>query len=211
MAKLIEPGAVIMYPSSVPEWRYEAKMIERMGRIAYKSEDRINDTSYHNFLLQIVQRRHEAVLEFGSMTVLFVTDRGITHEQVRHRLCSFIQESTRYCNYSKDKFGNEISVVQPNGLPTAAIEIWLDAILYAEKSYFRLIEKGCTPQQARSILPTCTKAEIGIKANFREWRHIFRLRAISKAAHPDMRKLMIPLYDKSRKSLPEIFEMGDPE
>jgi thymidylate synthase (FAD) len=211
MAKLIEPEAVIMYPSNVSEWRYEAKLIERMGRIAYKSENRITDASYHNFLLQIVQRKHEAVLEFGSMTVLFVTDRGITHEQVRHRLCSFIQESTRYCNYSKDKFGNEISVIQPDGLSTSAIEIWLDAILYAEKSYFRLIEKGCTPQQARSVLPTCTKAEIGIKANFREWRHIFGLRAISRAAHPDMRKLMIPLYDKCRKSLPEIFEMGEPE
>jgi thymidylate synthase (FAD) len=209
--KLVETQAIIAYPGEIHDWRYEAKMIERMGRIAYKSENRITDNSYHGFLLQIVKRGHEAVLEFGSMTVLFVTDRGITHEQVRHRLCSFIQESTRYCNYSKDKFGNEISVVQPEGLSDQAIAVWLDAIQYAETAYFRLIEKGCSPQQARSILPTCTKAEIGIKANFREWRHILGLRAISKAAHPDMRKLMIPLYEKCRKSLPEIFEMGDPE
>jgi thymidylate synthase (FAD) len=209
--KIVDPQASIVYPDSITGWLYEAKLIERMGRIAYKSEDRITGKSYHDFLLQIVQMGHEAVLEFGSMTVLLITDRGITHEQVRHRLCSFIQESTRYCNYSKDKFGKEISAIQPDGLPSAAIEIWLDAVLYAEKAYFSLIEKGCAPQQARSVLPTCTKAEIGVKANFREWRHIFRLRAISKAAHPDMRKLMIPLYDKCRESLPEIFEMGDPE
>jgi thymidylate synthase (FAD) len=209
--KIVDPHAFIVYPDSETGWRYEAKLIERMGRIAYKSENRITDTSYHNFLLQIIQAGHEAVIEFGSMAVIFITDRGITHEQVRHRLCSFVQESTRYCNYSKDKFGNEISAIMPDGLSMAAIEIWLEAVSCAEKAYFSLIEKGCTPQAARSVLPACTKAEIAVKANFREWRHIFRLRAISKVAHPDMRKLMIPLYDKCRELLPEIFEMGDPE
>ena len=209
--KIVKPKAVIMYPANTDAWLHEAKMIERIGRIAYKSENRITHDSYRLFLAQIVKMGHEAVIEFGSMTVLFVTDRGVTHEQVRHRLCSFVQESTRYCNYTKDKFGNEISVIQPDGLSADVIAIWIDAIQYSEKAYFHMIEKGCTPQQARSVLPTCTKAEIGIKANFREWRHIFQLRAISKTAHPDMRNLMIPLYEECRKSLPEIFNMGDPE
>jgi len=209
--KVVQPKAALIYPANTDEWICEAKTIERMGRVAYKSENRITDMSYIHFLRAIVEKGHEAVLEFGSMIVLFTTDRGITHEQVRHRLCSFIQESTRYCNYSKDKFGNEISAIVPTGLSADVISIWYDAVEYAEKAYFKLLEKGCTPQQARSVLPTCTKAEIGIKANFREWRHIFRLRAISKAAHPDMRDLMIPLYEECRKALPEVFEMGEPE
>ena len=94
-------------------WGYECRLIELAGRTAYKSEDKITDDSYKAFVRMIIEREHEAVLEFGNMVVRFVTDRGITHELVRHRLCSFVQESTRYCNYSKDKFGNEVTFIKP--------------------------------------------------------------------------------------------------
>jgi thymidylate synthase (FAD) len=209
--KIVKAGYKIIDPEHEIGFIYAAKHIERMGRIAYKSEDKITEDSWREFVPMIVKRGHESVLEHASMAVVFIFDRGITHEQVRHRLCSFTQESTRYCNYSKNKFGNSISVVQPGDLPTKAIDIWLKAVEYAEKSYFEMLEAGCTPQQARSVLPTCTKSEIGVTANFREWRHIFRLRAISRAAHPQMREVMVPLYEHCKEMLPEVFDMGEIE
>ena len=152
---------------------------------------------------------HEAVIEFGSMAVRFITDRGITHELVRHRLCSFVQESTRYCNYSTGKFNNEVTFIEPVGLDNSSRIDWAAGCESAEIRYFKLLEEGATPQQARAILPNCTKAEIVVRANFREWRHIFKLRAISKAAHPDMRVLMIPLYKQCKDLLPCVFDMGE--
>lgn len=207
--KIVEQTAVRFYPACDDEWIREAKFIERVGRIAYKSEDKIGDETWRPFIRMIVERGHEAVLEFGNMIVLLLTDRGITHEIVRHRLCSFVQESTRYCNYGKDKFGKEISFIKPSDIYD--LSGWEQSCENAEFQYLRMVENGVPPQAARSVLPNSLKTEIAVKANFREWRHIFRLRAISKAAHPDMRKLMIPLYEQCRKALPEVFEMGDPE
>jgi thymidylate synthase (FAD) len=192
----------------------EAMLIEIAGRTAYKSEDKITDDSYDPFIRKIIRRGHEAVIEFGSMTAKFVTDRGISHELVRHRVCSFIQESTRYCNYGAKKFGSEITVIKPSTWDnwTESMRIdWQDSIRVAETRYLNLLRIGATPQQARSILPNSLKTEIVVRTNFREWRHIFQLRAIEKAAHPDMRTLMIPLYQRCRGILPCVFDMGDPE
>jgi thymidylate synthase (FAD) len=192
----------------------EARLIESAGRTAYKSEDRITKDSYDKFIRSIIKRGHEAVIEFGSMTVQFVTDRGVSHELVRHRLCSFVQESTRYCNYDDDKFGRELTVIKPSAWDSwtdSQKDWWKSSLEYAELNYLEMVQDDMKPQQARSVLPNSLKTEIVVRANFREWRHIFKLRAISKAAHPDMRALMLPLYTQCRGLLPCVFDMGDVE
>jgi thymidylate synthase (FAD) len=221
--KIINQSHEIIYPRSLTldglifdlkaGFEQEAKLIELAGRTAYKSEDKITDSSFDSFIRKIVKNNHGAVLEFGSMMVKFVTDRGVSHELVRHRLCSFVQESTRYCDYGNDKFGNELSFIKPDGIisPSVHYDNWEAGCMAAENRYLAMRHGGLSPQRARSILPNSLKTEIVIRANFREWRHIFQLRALSRAAHPDMRSLMIPLYSRCRELLPCVFDMGDPE
>jgi thymidylate synthase (FAD) len=192
----------------------EAKLIESAGRTAYKSEGRITADSYDKFIRSIIKRGHEAVVEFGSMAVRFTTDRGVSHELVRHRLCPFVQESTRYCNYDRDKFGREITVIKPSTWDSwsdSQQDWWKSSLEYAELNYLEMVQDDMQPQQARSVLPNSLKTEIVIRADFREWRHIFKLRAVSKAAHPDMRALVLPLYEQCRGLLPCVFDMGEPE
>jgi thymidylate synthase (FAD) len=147
------------------------------------------------------------------MAVKFVADRGVSHELVRHRMCSFVQESTRHCNYDYDKFGRELTVVKPSTWDSWSDDQkgwWKKSLEYAELNYLEMVQDDMQPQQARAVLPNSLKTEIVVRANFREWRHIFRLRALSKAAHPDMRALMLPLYEKCRSLLPCVFDMGEP-
>lgn len=196
----------------------DPRLIERAGRVAYKSEDKITDDSYQEFVKMIAKRDHQSVLEHSMMSVLFVTDRGVSHEIVRHRIASFTQESTRFCSYNKDKFGNEITCIIPYFFTTSDKSLfnadeygWWYSVCVSEQTYLAMIARGLTPQAARSVLPNSLKTEIVVTTNFREWRHIFKLRAISKAAHPQMRDLMIPLYNEVRRIYPEVFEMGEPE
>ena len=190
----------------------QINIIEKAGRTAYKSEDKITDDSAKQFVKMINDRNHEAVLEHSIMSVKFITDRGVSHEIVRHRLCSFTQESTRYCNYSKDKFDNQLTFIKPIGMEDKnRFIIWQTAMIQAEKYYLLLIDNKESPQQARSVLPNSLKTKIVVTANFREWKHIFQLRAISKAAHPQMRDLMVPLYNYCKETIPEIFNMGEIE
>jgi len=141
------------------------------------------------FVNMIKTNGHESVLEHASASFSVVCDRGVTHEAVRHRIASFSQESTRYCNYFKEQFGNEITVIQPPlAFPDVSNQDFIEAVEFAEKNYFKLLANGEKPEIARSILPTCLKAEIGITANFREWRHFLKLRTSPKA-HPQMREI----------------------
>jgi len=212
----------IVWPGNIPDpnnaglkgaFEREAKLIEIAGRTAYKSEDKITESSYDGFIRKIIKNGHEAVIEFGSMCVKFITNRGMSHEIVRHRLCSFLQESTRFCNYGKEKFGNEVAFIAPHGVENGDTKNlqWQSACLTAEQQYLQMLKDGFSPQIARSVLPNSTKTEICVRTNFREWRHIFKLRAISKAAHPDMRSLMIPLYEQCKTLLPCVFDMGEVE
>lgn len=183
------------------------KNIEIAGRTCYKSEDKITIDSATKFVEMITKRGHLSVIEHEKITVRFVFDRGISHEMVRHRLTSFSQESTRYCNYSNDKHDNQITVI---GLSQYlknenSLNVWMDAMKSAEDAYFKLIELGETPQIARSVLPNSLKTEIVVTANLREWRTIFKQRT-SKAAHPQMRELMCPLLDELKQKLPIIFD-----
>ena len=183
------------------------RRLEECGRVCYKSEARIGEGSAEKFLAGVVKRGHEAVLEHCSFTVKFTCDRGVTHEIVRHRMASYCQESTRYCNYSGDAFGNEITVVEPcYATPgTADYECWKEACSEAEDAYFSLLEYGWSPQEARAVLPNSLKAELVMTANIREWRHFLRLRC-SKAAHPQIREVALMLLDACYKEMPVLFE-----
>lgn len=183
------------------------KRIEQAGRVCYKSEDKITDESAVKFAQNIIKRGHEAVLEHCSFTVKFIVDRGVSHEIVRHRVASYCQESTRYCNYSKDKFGNEITVIKPCFWDESSnlYTDWKSAMRMAESHYFALLEQGATPQEARAVLPNSLKTEVVMTANIREWRHFLKLRT-SSAAHPQIREVAIPLLKELQEKIPVLFD-----
>ncbi|SKA65117.1 FAD-dependent thymidylate synthase [Desulfobaculum bizertense] len=180
--------------------------IEAAGRTCYKSEDKITPDSARAFVKRIIASGHESVIEHATATVRFVCDRGVTHELVRHRVASYSQESTRYANYSKDKFGSEITVIRPLFWDEDSEEyaLWKESMEQAERLYLALIEKGAKAQEARSVLPNSLKTEIVMTANLREWRHVFRLRCDSPA-HPQIREIMLPLLDRFGTELPALF------
>lgn len=180
--------------------------LERCARICYKSEDRMGDEFNPRFLKSILTRGHESVIEHEKVTVLFVVDRGVSHEIVRHRIASYSQESTRYCNYSQDKFGNEITLIEPYFLlGQESYSLWEKACQAAEQCYIEMLENGCTPQEARSVLPNSLKTELAVTFNMREWRHFFMLRCAA-AAHPQMRQVAIPLLKLFSESFPVLFD-----
>lgn len=181
------------------------KKLEMAGRVCYKSEGRIKEDSAAAFIKSIVDRGHESVLEHVSFSVRFICDRGVSHEIVRHRIASYSQESTRYCNYSKDDFGSEITVIEPAFATTGqGWQLWRMACEDAESSYFKLLNFGMTPQEARAVLPNSLKTELIMTTNIREWRHFLRLRT-SPAAHPDIRLLANMLLKELTEKLPELF------
>lgn len=188
------------------------KHIELCGRVCYKSEGSISEDSYLKFVQSIVNRGHEAVIEHASFSVKFIVDRGVSHEIVRHRMASYCQESTRYCNYSGDKFGREITVIAPFFYEenSAEWDSWHKGCLAAEQAYFSLIDGGSTPQEARSVLPNSLKTELIMTANLREWRHFFKLRT-AKGAHPQIREVAIPLLKDLQARIPIIFDDLDAE
>lgn len=231
--KIIKPGYEILDLPKDPREIY--KKIERAGRTCYKSEDRITDYSAEKFVRAMVRNGHEAMLEHASLSVVFTVDRGVSHEIVRHRIASFAQESTRYCNYSNDKFGREITVIDPcffkdipdvrkagimdfmdgiiKEIPTKmtnrdrAFAEWYAACEHAESAYFSMLDEGCTPQEARAVLPNSLKTELVVTASIREWRHIFKLRAAGETGkpHPQMLEIMIPLLEELKEELPALF------
>ena len=187
------------------------KRIEEIGRVCYKSEDLITSDSASKFVSMLVKRGHLAMIEHCSISVKFICDRGVSHEIVRHRIASYAQESTRYCNYSKDKFNNEITVIKPCFLkPCENIEdtFWYKSCKQSELAYFDMLNVGYTPQEARSVLPNSLKTEIVVTYNLREWINFFKLRTPS-SAHPQMREVTIPLLEEFKTYLSEIF--GDIE
>ncbi len=202
--KVIDPYFEILHMAGAGE---VLRLLELAGRTCYKSEDRITDGSSGQFVKNIVKSGHESVIEHVAATVKVVCDRGVSHEIVRHRLCSFSQESTRYANYSKDKFGNEITVIRPFFFPegSPAYQQWEKAVKVSEAAYLELLQQGARAQEARSVLPNSLKTEIVITANMREWRHIFELRC-AKASHPQMRQVMLPLLAEFHSRIPVLFE-----
>jgi thymidylate synthase (FAD) len=202
--KIIDPSFSFMH---LPDGEFVLRHLELAARTCYKSEDKTSPDSARKLLTRIVRQGHDSVLEHISVTVRIVCDRGVTHELVRHRMCSFSQESTRYANYAQDKFGREITVVRPFfwSQDDARYALWLSAMQACEDAYLKLVEAGATAQEARSVLPNSLKTEIVTTANIREWRHIFKLRC-DKAAHPQMRQVMLPLLAAFHERIPLLFD-----
>ena len=214
--KIINPSTHLYVNGQPLTWRTGIgllKAIERIGRTCYKSEDRITDTSYQQFVRNLIKRGHLSVIEHCSVTADIICDRGVTHEIVRHRIGSYSQESTRYCNYSADKYGNEITVIDPGtafewGDTPAATEkylYWKSACRVAERRYLEMLEDGASPQEARSVLPNSLKTEIWVTYNLREWRHFFQLRC-APAAHPQMQEVARMLLAEMTAYVPIIFD-----
>ena len=202
-----------------PEYKEVLDTIEKVGRTCYKSENLITEDSAEAFVRRLLERGHEAMIEHASVTLRFITDRGVSHEIVRHRIASFAQESTRYCNYSRDKFDNEITYLDiERGIELdpkmgnmsyemvlEVIREWMQACLDAERHYMRMIELGATPQIARSVLNNSTKTEICVTMNFREWRHFIQLR-YDTAAHPQMREVAQQALELLVNAYPVFFK-----
>lgn len=205
--KIIKPSYEILTEISECGIK-ELQHIEKIGRVCYKSEDKITEDgeSAKKFVKMLIDRGHEAMIEHSSLSIKFTVDRGVSHELVRHRIASFAQESTRYCNYSKDKFDNGITFIKPFFFDDdVRYQKWFDAMVDTERTYLELLNNGATPQEARSVLPNSVKTEITITANYREWRNFFKLRT-AKAAHPQMREVTVPLLAELKKKLPIIFD-----
>lgn len=184
--------------------------IEAAARTCYKSEGKIQEGSAAKLVAGLIKSGHEAMLEHASVTVKFVVDRGISHELVRHRLASFAQESTRYCNYSKDDFGSEITFIIPDYLEykLEGWNIWKESMKQAEDAYFKMLDFGLSPQQARAVLPNSLKTEVVMTANLREWRHFFKLRALGTTGkpHPQMLEVAVPLLEDMKNLIPVVFD-----
>ena len=175
------------------------KKIERCGRIAYQSQDKTTENSCVAFVKNLIKREHESVLEHVAFTVVFIVDRGLSHEIVRHRLASYTQSSTRYY-----RFKGSVTFVIPQADGVGYnVDTWHKACDDAEKAYFKLLETQA-PEIARNVLPMSTATELAMTANIREWRHFFRLRA-APTAHPQLRTLVNKLLVELKTKLPTIF------
>ena len=197
------------------------RKLAREGKTCYKSENNITDENAEQFVRKLIENGHEAMLEHASLTVRFIVDRGISHEIVRHRLASFAQESTRYCNYSKGKFGNALTFIRPFKPVTEApdgsvaipdwwpvfMEEWNQSIKECNDRYGRLMDAGVPPEWARDILINSLKTELVVTCNLREWRNILKLRAagVTGKPHPQMLEVMVPLLNELRDRLPAVF------
>ncbi len=179
--------------------------VEKCGRICYLSEPKDPEGSTEKFIRMLIKNGHESPLEHGSCTFKIVTDRAISQEIVRHRLASYSQESTRYCNYANGKFSREITVIESSDLAENEAREWLDAMEHLERTYLQMIDGGVKPEKARDVLPLCLKTELMMTANFREWRHFLKLRG-SKMAHPEIRKIAKQIYKIFQQAIPVLVE-----
>lgn len=208
--KIIEPSFEILTPFGSLTEQVGIQMlrfIERMARISHRSEEKQTDDSWKRFIQAVVLEHGDwSVVEHASLTVVFRVDRGVTHEMVRHRLCSFTQESTRFVRYK-----NELEFIRPQLLDEKdsvwqnSIWHWEQAVANSEKEYFTLLEHGVRPQEARSILPNALAATIAVTTNLRNFRHLFLMRT-SKETHPDFRRVMDPLLKVLRANIPLLFD-----
>lgn len=207
--KIIDPSYEILTKIS-ENGLDELMKIERIGRICYKSEDKISPDgeSAKKFVKMLINKGHEAMIEHSSLSVLFICDRGVSHEIVRHRMASFAQESTRYVNYmNEEKSPNGVVFIRPVFYEESdqRYKEWKTGCEDAEFWYFQAIKRGATPQQARTVLNNSVKTELVMTANYREWRHFLKLRT-DISAHPQMRQLTIPLLRELQSKIPVVFD-----
>lgn len=209
--RIVSAGYEILDPLNGEEI---LRKLERVSRVCYKSEDKIGEGTAEKMVRALIKRGHEAMLEHYSFSVKFIVDRGVSHEIVRHRVASFAQESTRYCNYGKS---GDVTFIEPTvlGLESKVDEdgytakyFWGHSMEVAETAYKNMLEAGATPQEARSVLPNSLKTEVVMTANLREWRHFFKLRALGTTGspHPQMKEVALPLLEECKRLIPVIFD-----
>lgn len=202
--RIIEPSFEIISPA---DGAAVLRHLELCGRVCYKSEDAMSEDSAIQLVRHMLERGHESPIEHFSLSVRIICDRGVSHEWVRHRIASYSQESTRYCNYSKSKFGGELTFIKPYFCEEGSAQYaeWQEAMQTAERAYFGLLKLGARPEDARSVLPNSIKTEFICTMNLREWRHFFKLRC-AQAAHPAMRELSVPLLARFKALIPVVFD-----
>jgi thymidylate synthase (FAD) len=202
--QIIEPSVSIEIPINGEQI---LKNIEKIGRVCYKSEDKITSDSSKRFIQNLMNSGHESVIEHISVSFRVICDRGVSHEIVRHRIASYSQESTRYCDYSADKFDKQLTFIKPLFFDSedCKYKLWHNSMENAEIVYRELIQNGASPQEARSVLPNSLKTEIVMTMNLREWRHFIKLRT-SKAAHPQMRQVALLILKKLKNNVPILFD-----
>ncbi len=200
--KIIEPKVEVEPYDSIKL----QKRLERAMRNCYQTQGTITNDSYKRLLAMAINKGHESILEHEKISTLLNCSIGCYKDLTRHRHASFSIESTRYCNYNKDRFGNEITFINPCNIEegTQAYDNWKKLMEASELVYMKMIKDGCTPDQCREVLPHSTAAQVYMTANIREWRHIFELRA-QKEAHPEVQQVMIPLLLKFQKDMPTLF------
>lgn len=213
--RVIQAGYEILDPLNGEEI---LKKIERVARVCYKSEEKIGEGTAEKMVRALVKSKHEAMLEHFSFSVKFIVDRGVSHELVRHRVASFAQESTRYCNYGKS---GEVTFIEPTVLRLenkedkdgyTAWHFWHHSMEVAETAYKNMLGAGATPQEARAVLPNSLKTEVVMTANLREWRHFFSLRACGSTGkpHPQMLEVAVPLLKEVKSLIPVVFDDLEP-
>lgn len=204
MVKIVSPSFEVITPL---DGDYILKHLERCARNCYKSEDKITSDSAQKMIKKLIDLGHEAMIEHFSITVKMTTDVGAYKDLTRHRHASFAIESTRFCNYSKGKYGNELTFMKPSNIEEGSelYNIWLQAMTDAEKHYLDMATRGATVDQLRMLLPHSTKADVFMTANLREWRHIFKLRC-APATHPSIQHIMKMILNEFRAHIPVLFD-----
>lgn len=210
--KIIEPSFQLSTPYSNNPTREDGikmlRFIEQQGRISHRSEDRQTLDSWERFIPAVVMNHGDwSITEHASVTATIRTDRGITHELVRHRLFAFTQESTRFVRYGHDALQFIAPVV---GVPKESEDAWFKSLAHAENAYFDILQHGGRPQEARSVLPNALAATIAVTGNLRNWRHFLLMRT-SKEAHPDFKRISIPMLAEFKKVIPLLYDDIEPD
>jgi len=217
MIKIIEPYSIIFTPKK--EIEDLPRRIELAGRTCYKSEDKITRESSDKFVRSLIKRGHESVLEHCDITVKIVCDRACSHQLVRHRIAAYSQESQRYCDYSSKKHGDGgLQVICPPNIALASLSAredgtsensifaqWEKSIERSYNTYRELRDNGVPAEDSRSVLPNATKTEVVTTFNVRQWRHVFRERALNPHAQWQIRRIMQGIYQTLRMFAPCAF------
>lgn len=204
MVKIVEPSAEIITPL---DGDAILKHLELCARNCYKSEDKITHDSAVKMIKKLLELGHEAMIEHFNVTIKMTCDLGVYKDITRHRHVSYAIESTRYCNYSKGKYGSELTMIAPCNIEkgTPEYKLWLETMETIEKNYNAMAALGCKADQLRMLLPHSIKADVIMTANLREWRHIFKLRC-APAAHPSVQQVMKMLLRQMKSAIPVLFD-----
>jgi thymidylate synthase (FAD) len=206
--KIVKPSFEILSATNLEYVTEQLKIIELAGRNCYKSEDKICEGSHDKIIGMLRLKKHFSVLEHGNMTVRMIGSRAFSHQLVRHRLAAYSQESQRYCNYNKGKFGSEVTFVEPVKFSEWDEELqknFTTSLQLAEKCYQELVEQGMKAEDARGVLPNQCKTEVVVTMNLRSWMHFFSMRC-DKHAQAEIRLIATGLLEEFNKLMPVIFE-----